>query len=170
MPTTRQRYQRFIRCGSAKPVANYYRAVRPSPAHRYFQPRGWSRLCFFPWHRRPGSHVPYQSQIELRAAYMPDAAWVVSVHPPSSSRKMGQPPVLTSSNPLSTLLQRFACARLSQSYLPKSRSDFSATFTTIAFDDSSLRWLGISDLIAEPEGPSFISRTVTHRRVDRRYS
>jgi hypothetical protein len=40
--------------------------------------------------------------------------------------------------------QRFACARLSQSYLPKSRSDFSATFTTIAFDDSSLRWLEIN--------------------------
>jgi hypothetical protein len=34
----------------------------------------------------------------------------------------------------------------------------------------SLRWLGISDLIAGPEGPSFISRTVTHRHVDRRYS
>jgi len=50
------------------------------------------------------------------------------------------------------------------------RPDFSATFTTIAFDDSSLQWLGISDLIAELEGPSFISRTVTHRRVDRRYS
>ena len=48
--------------------------------------------------------------------------------------------------------------------------DVSATFTTIAFEDSSSRWLGISDLIAEPEGPSFISRTVTHRRVDRRYS
>src|SRR5580658_9232953 len=48
--------------------------------------------------------------------------------------------------------------------------DFSATFTTIAFDDSSLRWLGISDLIAEPEGPTFISHTVTQRRVDRRYS
>src|SRR5258708_4536285 len=55
---------------------------------------------------------------------MPDAAWAVSVHPPSSSRKMGQPPVLTSSNPLSTLLQRFACARLSQSCLSKSCSDF----------------------------------------------
>jgi hypothetical protein len=26
-------YERFIRCGSAKPVANYYEAVRPSPAH-----------------------------------------------------------------------------------------------------------------------------------------
>ena len=44
------------------------------------------------------------------------------------------------------------------------------TLTTAAFDRSSSRWLGISDLIAEPEGPSFISRTVTQRRVDRRYS
>ena len=58
---------------------------------------------------------------------MPDAAWAVSVHPPSLSRKMGQPPVLTSSNPLSTLQQRFACARLSQSCLPNSCSGFSAT-------------------------------------------
>ena len=58
--------------------------------------------------------------------------------------RMGQPPVLTSSNRISTLLQRFACARLSQSCLSKSCSDFSATFTTIAFDDSSLRWLEIS--------------------------
>src|SRR5580704_3252691 len=65
------------------PLRRYYEAVRPSPAHRYFRPRGWSRLDLFPWHRRPGSHVPYKSQIELRAAYMPDAAWAVSVHPPS---------------------------------------------------------------------------------------
>src|SRR5260221_14355514 len=63
---------------------------------------------------------------------MPDAAWAVSVHLPSLSREKGQPPVLTSPNPLSTLLQRFACARLSQSYLPESGSDFSATFTTMA--------------------------------------
>jgi hypothetical protein len=63
------------------PLRHYYRAVRPSPAHRYF--RGWSRLRLFPWHRRPGSHVPYKSQIELRAASMPDAAWAVSGHPPN---------------------------------------------------------------------------------------
>src|ERR1700738_167501 len=75
---------------------------------------------------------------------MPDAAWAVSVHPPSLSRRNGNPPVLTSSNRLSTRHQRFACARLSQSYLPKSRFDFSATFTTIAFDNSSLRWLEIT--------------------------
>jgi len=30
----------------------------------------------------------------------------------------------------------------------------SATFTTTAFDHSGSRWLGISDLITEPEGPS----------------
>src|SRR3984893_19381832 len=71
-------YERFIRCGSAKPVANYYEAVRPWPAHRYFRPRGWRRLRLFPWHRRSGSHVPYKSLVELRAAYMPDAAWAVS--------------------------------------------------------------------------------------------
>src|SRR5438445_2548627 len=37
-----------------------------------------------------------RSLIELRAAYMPDAAWAVSVHLPSLSREKGQPPVLTS--------------------------------------------------------------------------
>jgi hypothetical protein len=45
--------------------------------------------------------------------------------------------------------------------------DVSATLTTTAFDRSSSRWLGISDLIAEPEGPSSISRTVSRSRVDR---
>jgi len=43
----------------------------------------------------------------------------------------------------------------------------SATFTTTAFDHSGSRWLGINDLITEPEGPSFISRTVARNRVDR---
>ena len=133
-----------LRSTGITPLLHYYRAVRPSPAHRYFRPRGWSRLCFFPWHRRPGSHVPYKSQIELRAVYMPDAARAVSVHPPSLSRKMGQPPVLTSSKSLSTLHRRFTCVRLSQSCLPESCSGFSATFTTIAFDNSSLRWLEIN--------------------------
>jgi hypothetical protein len=102
---------RPLRSTGITPLHHYCGAVRPSPAHRYFRPRGWSRLRLFPWHRRPGSHVPYKSQIELRAAYMPDAAWAVSAHPPSLSRKMGQPPVLTSPKPISTLPKRFACAR-----------------------------------------------------------
>src|SRR6516164_7963446 len=55
----------------------------------------------------------------------------------------GSPPVLTSPNPLSTLLQRFACARLSRPCLPKSGLGVSATLTTTAFARSSLRWLEI---------------------------
>jgi hypothetical protein len=65
-------------------------------------------------------------------------------HPPSLSRRSGQPSVLTSSNQISTLLQWFAYARLSRPCLTGSSPDFSATFTTMAFDHSSLRWLGIS--------------------------
>ena len=37
----------------------------------------------------------------------------------------------------------------------------------MAFDQSGLRWLGISDLIAEPEGPAFISYKVARSRLDR---
>jgi hypothetical protein len=50
------------------------------------------------------------------------------------------------------------------------RPDVSATLTTGAFDHSRSRWLGIGDLMAEPEGPSFIASTVARRRLDRRYS
>src|SRR5215468_4571129 len=68
----------LLRSTGVTPLQHYYEAVRPSPAHRYFRPCGCSRLCLFPWHRRPGSHVPYESLVELRAAYMPDAARAVS--------------------------------------------------------------------------------------------
>src|ERR1700687_1949248 len=47
------------------------------------------------------------------------------------------------------------------------RPDVSVTLTTTALDRSSSRWLGISDLIAEPGGPTSISRTVARSRVDR---
>src|SRR5258708_9501545 len=53
-------------------------------------------------------------------------------HPPSLSRRMGQPSVLTSSKQISTLLQQFAYARLSRPCLTGSSPDFSATFTTMA--------------------------------------
>src|SRR5262245_54453770 len=84
---------------------------------------------------------------------MPDAARAVSCHPPSFSRRSGQPPVLTSPNPISTLLQRFACARLSQPCLPGSCPGVSATRTTIAFDNSSLRWLEIDTCLPNSKGP-----------------
>jgi len=37
----------------------------------------------------------------------------------------------------------------------------------MAFDQSGLRWLGISDLIAEPERPTFISYKVARSRLNR---
>jgi hypothetical protein len=37
----------------------------------------------------------------------------------------------------------------------------------MAFDQSGPRWLGISDLIAEPEGPTFISYKVARSLLNR---
>ena len=71
---------------------HYYGLLRPCAPHWYSRPRGWSRLRLVPLHRGAGSHVPYESLIELRAAYMPDAARAVSGHPPSWSRRKGHPP------------------------------------------------------------------------------
>jgi hypothetical protein len=77
---TRHRLTRFNVDGLLPSLHGHYPAsplLQSSPplaGASVFQPRGWSHLCFFPWHRRLGSHVPYQSLIELRAAYMPDAA------------------------------------------------------------------------------------------------
>jgi hypothetical protein len=83
---------------------------------------------------------------------------------------MGQFPVSTSSYSF----RRFRSGSLALASLDLAcrdhGPDFSATLTTMAFDHSRSRWLGISDLIAEPEGPSFISSTVAHPRVDRRCS
>jgi hypothetical protein len=56
---------------------------------------------------------------------------------------------------------------LSQPYLWDHRPDVSAALTTVAFDQSGPRWLGISDLIAEPEGPTFISYKVARSRLNR---
>jgi hypothetical protein len=34
-----------LRSTGITPLQHYYEAVRPSPAHQYFRPCGWSRLC-----------------------------------------------------------------------------------------------------------------------------
>ena len=78
------------------------------------------------------------------------------------------PPDFASSKPLSTLW--FACARLSQPRLPDSRPGVSATLTIVAFETTEAGGgLRQQNLTARLEGSSFISRTVAHRRVDRRY-
>ena len=98
--------------------------------------------------RRPGAAAGRDEetgfQIEQRNRRMTKTCVALPNSLTKEAPYKGHPPVLTSPNPLSTLLQRFACARLSRPCLPESRPGVSATLTTTAFDRSSLRWLEIS--------------------------
>ena len=123
-----------------------YGLLRPCAPLRYSRPRGWSRLRLVPSHgwrdeaqvltfiRKPGR--------ASRRLYAGCRSGSIRASPELIPEE-GSPPVLTSPNPLSTLLQRFACARLSRPCLPKSCPGVSATLTTTAFARSSLRWLEI---------------------------
>src|SRR5215467_13254635 len=128
-------------------LPHYYGLLRPCAPHRYSRPRGWSRLRLLPSrHRRDRAQV-LTFRTKAWSSFAPPTCRMSLGqrlrNPPSRSRRKGHPPVLTSPNPLSTLLQRFACARLSRPCLPESCSGVSATLTTIALDHSSLRWLEI---------------------------
>ena len=61
-----------------------------------------------------------------------------------NSRKMGQPPVLTSSERFRHFIDGSLAFASPNHACQNSCSGFSATFTTIAFVDSSLRGLEIS--------------------------
>src|SRR5258708_7105083 len=114
---------------------------------------GSGPICRFRSRRRTGRRLHARCRLDgLRTS-------------PKLIPEEGSPPVLPSSNPLSSLHRRFACARLSQPCLPESCPSVSATLTTIAFDDSSLRWLEINNLIVDLEGSSFISRIVLRSAV-----
>ena len=54
-------------------------------------------LCAFPYHHRPGSQVPYESQDTSHAFYTPDIAWAVSRWLPYLSQSKCKTPVLMSS-------------------------------------------------------------------------
>ena len=73
-------------------LRHYYGLLRPCAPLRYSRPRGWSRLWLLPWHRSAGSHVPYECLVEVRAAYMPDAARAVSVSSPELIPEVGSTP------------------------------------------------------------------------------
>jgi hypothetical protein len=53
----------------------------------------FSRLCLFPYHRKPSSQVPYESLDWSHASCTPDIAWPVSRYPPSCSRSWEATPV-----------------------------------------------------------------------------
>jgi hypothetical protein len=73
----------FLRSAAITPASSLLRSSPSLSGASVLSASRLSALAPFPLHRRPGSHVPYQSLVELRAAYTPDAAWAVSGHPPS---------------------------------------------------------------------------------------
>lgn len=91
-----------------------------------------------------GSPVPHKSLIHVHAAFKPDAAQAGlqdSAHTyPGATTTSGS----DINDTISAGHQRFAFARLHESYLMESRPIFSVTLTTIALNDSSSRWFGIS--------------------------
>ncbi len=66
----------------------YYEPLRPCAPHRYSDPCGFSRLDHSLGIGTTGSHVPYKSLVQLRAACMPDAARAAFRKPPNRSREM----------------------------------------------------------------------------------
>ena len=101
---------------------------------RYFRPRGFSHLCLFPYHHRPGSQVPYESPDTSHAFSTPDTTWPVSRYPPCSSQSRCETPILVSSMDFSTLPRRRVCTHLSYPYLTRSNvTPFTITLTTAVF-------------------------------------
>ena len=80
-----------------------------------------------------GSHVPRKSLTQSHAIFTPEAAQAVSRLPLNLSWTQYRSPVLTSSLIFRRLIEWFACARLSESYLPRSYA--------VTFPKRSLPWL-----------------------------
>ena len=70
----------------------YYELLRPCAPRRYSGPCGLRRLDVSLGIGATGSHVPYKSLVELRAAYMPDAARAGFRAPPELIPEEGTPP------------------------------------------------------------------------------
>jgi hypothetical protein len=120
-------------------LPHYYGSLRPCAPRRYSGPCGFSHLDVSLGIGTTGSHVPYKSLMRARAVFTPDA--VRSEIKPSLELVPGEweAPGFDVIFPFSTLQQRFACARLPASHLPRSSSRISATLTTNALYASSLQ-------------------------------
>ena len=102
--------------------------------------------------------LPHSQERHARQHHEPARALEKSIEP---GRTHPIPPAFSPTEFLRRLrsaetLISFACARLFQSRLPESCPGVSATLTTIALDDSSLRWLETRTWTSGLEGPSFI--------------
>ena len=83
-----------LRSTGITPLPRYYGAVRPYPPQSVLSASQFRCLYLFPWHRRTGSQVPYESPNESHASYTQGTAWPVGRFPPHSSWSSGATPVL----------------------------------------------------------------------------
>ena len=105
-------------------------------------------LCFSLNIGTTASHVPYKSQNQGHAIFMPDAAQTVSRLPLDLSWNSASTPVLTSSQ----IFRHLSNGSLDP-YLIPSGGTFSSTLTTMAFGHSSLRWFEACSCKPAPRGP-----------------
>src|SRR5258707_13099403 len=125
-------------------LPRYYGLLRPCAPHRYSRPRGWSRLRLLPSRFRRDRAQVLTFRTKVWSSFAPPTCRMPlgqSQASPELIPEEGSSP--ESPKPLSTLLRRFACARLSRPCLPESCPGVSATLATTAFDRSGLRWLEI---------------------------
>ena len=113
-------------------LPSFYGSLRPCAPHRNSCPCGFSHLDVSRGIGTTGSHVPYESLMRARAVLTPHTARSEIRSSFALVPGEWEAPVSASPNPLSTLQQRFPCARLPASCLPRSGLDVSATLTTIA--------------------------------------
>src|SRR4029077_12428212 len=86
-----------LRSTDITPLHHYYQAVRSSASHPYSRPRGSAHLWLLRYHRRQGSHIPYDRLFQVQATCMPDAAPSVSRYRRSLSQDLLTTLVSTSS-------------------------------------------------------------------------
>src|SRR6266436_5602489 len=121
-------------------LPRYYGLLRPCAPRRYSRPRGWSRLRLLPSRfRRDRAQV-----LTFRTK-----AWS-SFAPPTCRMPLGPSQASPELIPEEGSSPGFD---ISQPCLPESCPGVSATLTTIAFDNSSLRWLEINTRLPTSKGP-----------------
>jgi len=140
----------------------YYGPLRPRAPHWYSGPLGFCRLNCSLRIGTTGSHVPCESLVRLRAAYMPDVARAGFRTTPELVPRDGRTLGFDIIHCISTRHQRFAFARLSGSHLTGSCPAFCCNANHHRSLRQQLAVVWRLHLTAGAEGPTLISRTAPH--------
>ena len=158
---------RLLRSTPITGLHHYYEPVRQPDPRRYSHPRYARATPLSPTRRARmrsvGSGLLLFHAVaadRARVAFMPDTAWLISGHPPDSSRDRSHTPVSMSPVFISTRRQRIACARLPDPHLTRHACLFPHRSPRSRHRFRSMWWFEASPRRATPKGQqSFISCT-----------